>query len=193
MCVLYDAAAIVLFHLLGVTHDEVSPALLTMNVLGLFELVFLVHSCLMLLRGALVALVFPPSRVSQSVQGYEFGAMCLSAYLTFALAQFCGVCGVVSLFFFFEFMLEHYYVYNLSVDSKVAWKEASMTLAHLSVTSSAAGSMWSALCPCGASVSTSGWCCPFSMCPTSWLCTSCRFSRCRSCFLRCFPSSWYRS
>ena len=34
-CVLYDAAAIVLFHLLGVTHDEVSPALLTMDVLGL--------------------------------------------------------------------------------------------------------------------------------------------------------------
>ena len=58
---------------------------------------------------------------------YEIGAMCLSAYLTFALAQFCGLCGVVSLFFF-EFMLEHYYVYNLSVDSKVTWKEASRPL-----------------------------------------------------------------
>ena len=58
---------------------------------------------------------------------YVIGAMCLSAYLTFALAQFCGLCGIVSLFFF-EFMLEHYYVYNLSVDSKVAWKEASRPL-----------------------------------------------------------------
>ena len=35
-CVLYDAAAIVLFHLLGETHDVASPALLTVDVLGLF-------------------------------------------------------------------------------------------------------------------------------------------------------------
>ena len=122
--VLYDAAAIVLFTSLEKHIDEASPApsghgrpralcarvLLLILVLALFG----VHG----------RLALPPSRVSKD---YEIGAMCLSAYLTFALAQFCGLCGFVSLFFF-KFMLEHFYVYNLSVDSKVAWKVASRPL-----------------------------------------------------------------
>ena len=48
--------------------DEASPALLTMDVLGLFVLVFLAHSCLALFR-VRGRLVFPPSRVSRSLQG----------------------------------------------------------------------------------------------------------------------------
>ena len=65
---------------------------------------------------------------------YEIGAMCLSAYLTFALAQFWGfLCGIVSLFFL-QFMLE----------------KAFRTLAHFVGNLFFNGSMWSALCPCGA-------------------------------------------
>ena len=83
-------------------------------------LVFLVHSCFDVIAGALVAWCYHQAEYLSLFKDYEVGAICLSAYLTFPLAQFCGFSEVVSLFFF-EFMLEHYDVYNLSVDSKVTW------------------------------------------------------------------------
>ena len=181
-CVLYDAVAIVLFTSLEKHIDEASPALLTMDVLGLFVLVFFGSFLFGVIAGALVAWCYHQAEYLSLFEDYEFSAMCLSAYLTFALAQFYGLSGIVSLFFF-EIMLEHYYVYNLSVDSKVASKEAFKTLAHLSVTSSSAVTMWSALCPCGASVRPSGWCSPPSRSVADVLvCISCRFHRYKSCF-----------
>ena len=108
-------------------------------------------------------------------------APCASPHISLFPRTILCFSGIVSLFLF-EFMLEHYYVYNLSVDSKVAWNEAFKTLALLSVTSSSAVTMWSALCPCGASVRTSCGAALFFYVADVWLCISCRFPRCRSCF-----------
>jgi len=131
--VLNDAVAIVLFTSLEKHIDEASPALLTMDVLGHFVLVFFGSFLFGVVAGALVSWCYHQAEYLSLFEDYEIGAMCLSAYLTFALAQFCGLSGIVSLFFF-GIMLEHYNVYNLSVDSKVASKEAFKTLAHLSET-----------------------------------------------------------
>ena len=69
---------------------------------------------------------------------------------------------IVSLFFF-EFMLEHYYVYNLLVVFQGGVEGGLLVGAHLHR----------------------------ALLPTSWLCISCGFHRCRSC-LCCIPSSWCR-
>ena len=97
-----------------------------MDVLGLVVLVFLAF-WFNVFAGTLVAWCYHQAEYLSLFEDNVVGAICLSTYLTFPLAQFCGFSEIVSLFFF-ELMLEHYYVYNLSMDSKVTWKEASRPL-----------------------------------------------------------------
>mmetsp|Transcript_19881 Transcript_19881/g.53189 ORF Transcript_19881/g.53189 Transcript_19881/m.53189 type:complete len:535 (-) Transcript_19881:450-2054(-) len=129
--VLNDAVAIVLFTSLEKHIDEDQPALLTTDVLGHFVLVSIGSLVFGLSAGAVVSWCYRQAVYFNMFPHYEIGAMCLSAYLTFALSQFCGLSGIVSLFFF-GIMLEHYNWHNLSESSKVASKVSFRTLAMLS-------------------------------------------------------------
>ena len=75
--VLYDAVAIVLFTSLEKHIDEASPALLTMDVLGLFVLVFFGSFLFGVIAGALVAWCYHQAEYLSLFEDYEIGAMCL--------------------------------------------------------------------------------------------------------------------
>jgi len=129
--VLNDAVAIVLFSALEQHLDDQAPSLLSFSVLGHFVLVSIGSLIFGLVAGATCSWCFCQAEFLKGFPDYEIGSMCLSAYLTFAFSQFCGLSGIVSLFFF-GVVLTHYNWYNLSEPSKVASKVTFRTLAMLS-------------------------------------------------------------
>lgn len=128
--VLNDAVAIVLFSTLSRHVDEESPTILSISVLGHFFVVSLGSVALGFAAGAICSAVFRSCNHLTRYPDYEISAMCLGAYLTFALSQLTGLSGIVSLFFF-GVVLAHYNWYNLSEPSKVASKVVFRTLAML--------------------------------------------------------------
>ena len=88
-CVLYDAVAIVLFTSLEKHIDENTDLFLTLDILRLLFSCSLAHSRLALFR-VHGLLVFHHAENLSLFYDYEIVAVCLSAYLTFALAQFWG-------------------------------------------------------------------------------------------------------
>jgi len=128
--VLNDAVAIVLFSTLSHHMDEEEPRLLSFPILGHFFLVSFGSLVAGLAAGAACSWFFRHSPQLRRFPDYEISAMCLSAYVTFALSQLFGLSGIVALFFF-GVVLAHYNWYNLSEPAKVASKVTFGTLAKL--------------------------------------------------------------
>ena len=130
---LYDAVAIVLFTSLEKHIDEASPALLTLDVLGLFVLGFFGSFVFGVIPGAWSPGVTTKQSISVCSR-ITRSAPCVSPHISRLPSHSSGVLsGIVSLFFL-QFMLE----------------KAFRTLAHFVGNLFFGGSMWSALCPCGA-------------------------------------------
>jgi sodium/hydrogen exchanger 8 len=129
--VLNDAVAIVLFTSVEHNIDQDQPALLTMDVLGHFVLVSFGSFGFGFVAGIIVSWSYRQADYLKLFPHYEIAIMCLTAYLTFALSQFCGLSGIVSLFFY-GIVLARYNSDNLSDRSKMASKVAFRTLAMMS-------------------------------------------------------------
>eukprot|EP00928_Gymnodinium_smaydae_P050298 TRINITY_DN3386_c0_g1_i3.p1 TRINITY_DN3386_c0_g1~~TRINITY_DN3386_c0_g1_i3.p1 ORF type:complete len:683 (-),score=127.96 TRINITY_DN3386_c0_g1_i3:242-2209(-) len=124
--VLNDAVAIVLFSTLSHHAEE---SVFSVAILWHFCLVSLGSLVMGLAAGALCSWCFCQTMLRR-FPDYEISAMCLGAYLTFALSQLMGLSGIVALFFF-GVVLAHYNWHNLSEPSKVASKVTFGTLAKL--------------------------------------------------------------
>ena len=130
---MYDAVAIVLFTSLEKHIDEASPALLTLDVLGLFVLGFFGSFVFGVIPGAWSPGVTTKQSISVCSR-ITRSAPCVSPHISRLPSHSAGVLSGIVSFFFLQFMLE----------------KAFRTLAHFVGNLFFGGSMWSALCPCGA-------------------------------------------